>query len=161
MVRCTRIFRVPTAGFIDLWSCDGSGNLVQFLSTYWPDETEPKYRRMRLSQRPFSTFATSTPFYPVLRMRYRKRWLKITSLTDPIHLRSRKALLAAMDAWSLATNNQSVMAPGQGMTMERNALEVAVKYLNDEWRSMHQWEGLDIQVDPDLWPSITNFEGLI
>lgn len=162
MVQCTRVFRDPTAGFVDLWSCDGSGNLIQFLSTYWPDETEPKYRRMRLSERPLSTVASGTPFYPVLRIRYRKRWRKITSLTDPIHLRSRKALLAAMDAWSLATNNQAVMAPGQGMTMERNALEVAVKYLNDEWRSMHSKEGLDIQVDADLWPSITNnYEGMV
>lgn len=162
MVRCTRVFRDSTAGFVDLWSCDGFGNLIQFLSTYWPDETEPKYRRMRLSERPLTTFATGTPFYPVIRMRYRKRWRKITALTDPIHLRSRKAILAAMDAWSLATNNQAVMAPGQGMTMERNALEVAVKYLNDEWRSMHSKEGLDIQVDPDLWPSITNnYEGMV
>ena len=89
-------------------------------------------------------------------MMYRKRWRKITALTDPIHLRSRKAIIEAIKAWSLSDNQQAVMAPGQGMTMERAALEVAVKYLNDEWRSLHQNEGLDIQVDEDLWPSITN-----
>ena len=43
MVRGERIFRDPTSGFIDLWSCDSAGNLIQFLATYWPDETEPKY----------------------------------------------------------------------------------------------------------------------
>lgn len=162
MVRCTRVFRDPTSGFIDLWSCDSSGNLKQFLSTYWPDETEPKYRRMRLGERPVIGSAGGEPRYPVLRIRYRKRWSKITSLTDPIHLRSRKAIIEAMKAWSLSDNQQAVMAPGQGITMERTALEVAVKYLNDEWRSLHQQEGLAIQVDEDLWPAVmNNFETMI
>jgi len=154
MVRCTRVFKDATTGFVDLWTCDGSGNLIQFLSTYWPDDTDPKYVRIRVVSRPRTSAASGTPLYPVIRMRYRKRWKKITSFTDPIHLRSRKAILEGIAAWSLKDNNQAVMAPGQGLAMERAGLELAVKYLNDEWRSMHPREGLDIQVDADLWPAV-------
>lgn len=156
MVRCERIFRDQTTGYVDLWSCDESGNLIQFLATYWPDETEPKYRRIRLGTAPFRFGLNGTVSYPVVRMRYRKRWRKVTSLTDPIHLRSRKAIIEAMKAWSLSDNNQAVMAPGQGVQMERAALKIAVEYLNDEWRSMHPNEGLDIQVNEDVWPAVMN-----
>lgn len=155
MVRCERIFRDPTAGFVNLWSCDSAGNPIQLLSTYWPDDTEPKYRRIRTGTRPRTNF-TGLPQYPVIRMRYRKRWRKITSMTDPIHLRSRKAILQGFSAWSLANNNDATMAPGQGIEMERNALKIAVEYLNDEWRSTHQREGLEVQVDSDLWPGVMN-----
>lgn len=161
MVRIERITRDASSGFVNLWSCDSSGNLIQLLGTYWPDETEPKYRRIRLGQRPVLSSLSGVVQYPVMRMRYRKRWTKITSLTDPLHLRSRKAIIEGMKAVTLAANQTSVMAPGQGFTMERNALEVAAKYLNDEWRSLHQREGLDIQVDQDLWPSVTHNEGMV
>lgn len=162
MVRCERIFRDPTSGFVNLWSCDSTGKPIQLLSTYWPDETEPKYRRIRTGSRPTQFLGTGLPQYPVIRMRYRKRWRKITGFTDPIHLRSRKAILQAFSAWQLGNNDQSVMAPGQGVQMERAALEIAVKYLNDEWRSLHQREGLGIQVDEDLWPAVmNNWESMI
>lgn len=153
LLRVERIFRDATSGFVNLWSCDALGNLIQLLGTYGPDETEPKYRRIRLGQRPL-TSATGSPQYPVMRMRYRKRWTKITSLTDPLHLRSRKAIIEGMKAVGLGALQTATMAPGQGLTMERAAFEVALKYLNDEWRALHQREGLDIQVDTDLWPGV-------
>jgi hypothetical protein len=40
--------------------------------------------------------------------------------------------------------------------LERAAYETAVKYLNDEWRSLHPQEGLDLQVDELTWPAVMN-----
>jgi hypothetical protein len=157
LVRCERVFRDPTLSFIDLWSCDSTGKLLQWLSTYWPDETEPKYRRIMLGISPtmWQGAGGGVPTNPVIRMRYRKRWRKVHSLTDPIHLRSRQAIYTAFQGSQLRGLN-AMMAPGQGIMLERAAYETAVKYLNDEWRSLHPQEGLDLQVDELTWPAVMN-----
>jgi hypothetical protein len=77
-----------------------------------------------------------------IRMRYRKRWLKITSLTDPVHVRSRSAMFNAMRAVMTATQDPQSAAL---------LLEAAKDQLNKEWRTTHPNEELGIQIDPSVW----------
>lgn len=80
--RIDRIVRQATTGFASLIA--DNEDLIGY---YYPDETEPNYKRIKL---PDSTCW--------IRMRYKKRSLKITSLSDQLHLRSRMAILAALSS---------------------------------------------------------------
>jgi hypothetical protein len=85
--RISRIVRDSTTGYAQLLAYNSDGTIVTQLGYYYPDETEPNYSRIKI---PSQTCW--------IRMRYRKRALKVSSLTDPIHLRSRRAVLAMMGA---------------------------------------------------------------
>ena len=119
-------------GFVQLNATDGT-QYLQNLGTYWPGVPEPKFRVIRIGQKAVT-----------IRLRYRKRWLKITSLTDLIHLRSRSAMLALMRAI------QTGMTDPQGAAVLQQAAKVL---LNQEWRANHPHEELSIQVDPAIWGS--------
>jgi hypothetical protein len=85
-----RIVKDPTVGGVSLYASDGTHG-TQLISYYWPEDTEPYFRRIRLG--------TSQA---AVRIMFRKRWLKITSLLDPIPLRSRMAIISAAQGvvWS-------------------------------------------------------------
>lgn len=85
--RITRITRTATQGYVKLLAYNDSYNLATLVGYFYPDETEPTYSRIRLPQ--------SCDW---IRMRYRKRTLKITALTDLLHLKSKLAILEAMRA---------------------------------------------------------------
>lgn len=117
-------------GFIQLYATDGT-SLTQFLGNYWPNICEPKFLVIKIGQQAVT-----------VRIRYRKRLVKITSLTDPLHMRSRSALMNAM---------RSIQT---GMTDPNGAgalLEQAKAMLNQEWRAHHPHEELGIQIDPSTW----------
>jgi hypothetical protein len=72
-------------------------------------------------------------------MRYRKRWLKVTSLTDPIHLKSRIAVLAMVRA-------MKYMA--EGKIKEGDAMEMkALQYLTEEKLAKSPNSSFSIQFD--------------
>jgi hypothetical protein len=118
------------ASFIQLYATDGT-QLTQFLGTFWPNICEPKFRVIRIGQKAVS-----------VRIRYRKRLVKITSLTDPLHLRSRSAIMNAL------RSIQTAIQDPQGAQV---LLMAAKDQLNQEWRAMHPHEELGIQIDSSIW----------
>jgi hypothetical protein len=129
-----RIDRVVIEGsaqsFIMLYATDGT-QLLQNLGTFWPGVCEPRFRVIRIGQKAVT-----------IRLRYKKRWLKISSLTDPIHMRSRSAMFNALRSIQTATTDP----------MSAQQLMMAAKQqLNQEWRATHPQEGLDLQFDPSVW----------
>src|SRR5215472_10761385 len=78
-----RIVKDPTVGGVSLWATDGTQG-TQLIGYYWPEDTEPFFRRIKIPQQQAN-----------VRIMYRKRWTKITSLLDPIPLRSRMAIVSA------------------------------------------------------------------
>jgi hypothetical protein len=111
--RITRITRTATQGYVRLLGFNDSFNTVTLIGYFYPDETEPRYRRIRLPQ--------SCDW---IRMRYRKRDLKITALTDPLHLKSKLAIVAAMRA---------IKSYGDGKDADGQAHEkTAVRWLREK-----------------------------
>jgi hypothetical protein len=130
--RIDRIIIGEPQGFIELWATDGT-QYLQALGTFWPNISEPRFRVIKIGQKAVT-----------VRLRYRKRWVKITSLTDPIHMRSRSAMMNALRAIMTATQDPN----------GANVLLMAAKdQLNKEWRATHPHEQMGIQIDPAIWGS--------
>jgi hypothetical protein len=133
--RIDRILKQPSNGFIQLWGYEKDVNRGTPLGMYYPDETEPNYRRIKLDQR--SAW---------VRMRYRKRLLKITSLSDPLHLKNRLSIVTALRAMKALESDVGLA----------DALEKKAKsYLLAEQSSRNpaetfsvQFEGIESEVIP-------------
>lgn len=119
-------------GFIQLYATDGT-QYLQNLGIFWPGVCEPRFRTVKIGQKAVT-----------VRLRYRKRWLKISSLTDPIHMRSRSAMLNLMRAV------QTAMTDPAGAAALQNAAKIL---LNQEWRAIHPHQELGLQVDSSIWGS--------
>jgi hypothetical protein len=117
-------------GFITLYATDGT-QLLQNLGTFWPGVPEPRFRVIKIGQKAVT-----------IRMRYKKRWLKISSLTDPIHMRSRSAMFNALRSIQTATTDPN---SAQALLMAAKA------QLNQEWRATHPQDDLSLQFDPSIW----------
>jgi hypothetical protein len=128
--RVDRLVLGSPQGFLQLFATDGT-QYLQNLGTYWPNVPEPKFRIIKIGQKAV-----------VVRMRYRKRLVKITGLTDPIHMRSRSAMFNAMRAIQTAVTD-----PNSAQVL----LEAAKDLLNKEWRSSHPNDQLGIQIDPSTF----------
>lgn len=85
--RITRVRKAATDGVIRLSTIDDAGTSGIYLGHYEPDEVEPWYRRIKLGK-------TAT----WVRIAYRKTSPQIKSRYDRIPMRSRRALLMAMQA---------------------------------------------------------------
>ena len=130
--RIDRIVLGSPQSFIQLYATDGS-QYQQSLGTFWPNIAEPMFRIIKIGQKAVT-----------IRLRYKKRLLKIVSLTDPVHMRSRSAMLNAMRAIQTAMTDPNAA----------NVLLMAAKdLLNKEWRATHPHESMGIQIDPDTWGS--------
>lgn len=122
VARFERIIKDKTQGYVKLLA--GTTQL----GFYHPDETEPNYQRIKISQ--------PTAW---VRMRYRKRSLKINSLTEPIHLKSKLAIITAM---------QCIKAMRMGDMKNAEAYETkATDYLTQEQRTSNPGEHYDFQFD--------------
>jgi hypothetical protein len=130
--RIDRITLGEPQGFIELFATDGT-QYLQALGTFWPNISEPKFRVIRIGQKAVT-----------VRLRYRKRWTKITSLTDPLHMRSRTAIMNAL---------RSIQTGVQDPNGANVLLMAAKDALNKEWRATHPHEQLGIQIDPAIWGS--------
>lgn len=128
--RIDRIVIGTPQSFLQLFATDGT-QILQNLGTFWPNIAEPRFRVIRVGQKAVT-----------VRLRYKKRLIKISSLTDPIHMRSRSAMLNAMRAIQTAITD-----PNSAQAL----MDAAKDLLNKEWRSMHPHEQLGIQVDSDTW----------
>jgi len=93
--RITRITRSATNGYQQLLAYTTDGDQEPILvGYYYPDETEPNYSRIVLPRG-----REGCPNW--VRIRYRKRHLKVTSLTDNLHLNSRLAVVEFLHAIKL------------------------------------------------------------
>jgi hypothetical protein len=126
----TRITKEETKGFVTLKGFDGAQNIVTILGYYYPEETEPRYRRIRLSPTGETT---------CVRIRYRKRTRKVTSLTDPLHLKSKLSIMCM--ARALKSLKDGDVAKAEQMEQK------AVQYLNEEHQSNNPTETFKIQFD--------------
>ena len=130
--RIDRIVIGSPQSFLQLYATDGS-QYLQALGIFWPNVAEPKFRVIKIGQKAVT-----------VRLRYKKRLVKITGLTDPVHMRSRSAMLNAMRAIQTAITDPAAA---------QMLLEAAKDLLNKEWRATHPQEQLGMQVDPDTWGS--------
>jgi hypothetical protein len=126
-----RILKSPTTGGVSLYATDGTTG-TQLIGYYWPEDTEPYFRRIRLGTSQGS-----------VRMMYRKRWLKITSLLDAIPLRSRMAIInAAMGVSTAKTDPMKAEA----------YFGAAVGYIQDEFRTnSNPREDVRIQINSRVY----------
>lgn len=111
--RIERITKTATKGFVKLISYDINAKNPVTLGYYWPDETEPNYRRIRINR----TCGTA-------RIMYRRKELKFTSLTDPLHLKVGSAVVEQVRAKYLRI--------GGKLKDAKVAENLALEYLNDE-----------------------------
>jgi hypothetical protein len=128
--RIDRIVIGTPMSFLQLFATDGT-QYLQSLGTFWPNISEPRFRVIRIGQKAVT-----------IRLRYKKRLVKITSLTDPVHMRSRSAMLNAMRAVQTAITD-----PNSAQVL----MDAAKDLLNKEWRSTHPHDQMGLQVDPDTW----------
>lgn len=120
-----RIVKPTSQGFIKLMGRNTLDAEVITLGYYWPDETEPSYRRIKIGT-PAST----------IRLMYRRKNLRYTTFFDPINLRSKTAILSMLRSLSLM---------GQGKITEADAMEKsAVKLLVEENSMSNQSEVMNI-----------------
>lgn len=122
----TRITKPVTNGFVRLTGYDSDRANPVTLGYYFPDETEPNYSRIKLSSD-----------CGWVRMRYRKRMLKVVSLTDPLHLKSKLSVMAIM---------RSIKALLDGKVDDAEKMEQkAFQYLSEEQQSRSPNTGFSFQ----------------
>lgn len=136
ITRIDRITREATRGFVRLLQTNGTepGSLYGY---FYPDEVEPKYR------------AIQVPTSKVKRIRvlYRRRDAKVTSLYTPIPLRSRLAVENMLRALKAQEGGQLDVA----VAFE----SLATRYLNDERINAGPSDTPDIEFDPYTMPGFT------
>lgn len=134
--RIDRIIRDQTQGYQQLLAFDKNNDII-LVGYFMPDETEPNYSVIELPKN-FEVVAagqTGQPneFPQWARMRYRKRLLKVTSLTDQLHLRSRSAIVAMARAIKSG---------------DLNAQNAAAEILKDEEAASNPPETFSFEFDP-------------
>ena len=86
-----------------------------------------------------------------VRVRYRKNNLKISQLTDPIHIRSREAVLLALGAMNTmrmgAANTQDANSfqPQAPIQIAEQQLQMAVDMINSEFRARNPQAVIGLQ----------------
>lgn len=120
-------------GFIDLYAWDyGRTNALAMVGHYAPKETQPLYRRIKI--------LNSSAW---IRMRYRRKTFKVTSLDDYIPLNSQLAILMMVRAVELYRTN---------FTDEGDKYEAkAVQWMNEEHASRQGPESISIQIDTGVF----------
>lgn len=114
-VRIERITKQASTSFIKLYTLT-SGATDLLLGYWYPDETEPKYRIIRVPH----TQETR------IRMRYRRRNNKITCLEEPIPLRSRRAIINMLRSIKSESSDLSAAVAFSEMAVQALSEEQAV-----------------------------------
>ncbi len=124
----TRIVKGESKGFIKLNAWDHNNNTSLLIGYYAGDETEPNYRRIKINRKACWC-----------RVKYRKRFLKVTSLSDPLHLKSKLSITLAMRA--IASFEKGDLQAAEGY--EQKALQM----LSEEQLSRNPDEAFSFQYD--------------
>jgi hypothetical protein len=151
----TRVTKQTTQGFLALILTDGAQN-IQTLGTYYPDDIEPLYRRIKVgtanlgasTTAPYATINGGIVSTPIVRFRFRKRWRNFTKLTDIIPLKSATAILNM-------AQYQLMMGGGQLSMMTVQAAQAlkaeAIDAVNKEWRASNPQEVIGLNIDPHTY----------
>lgn len=135
--RITRVTKPVTAGFVTLVAWDpGRAEGSSTIGQYWPQDTEPTYTRIKLSNN-LCDGKTSW-----VRMRYRKETFKITSGEDLIPLQSTQAILLMVKA--LRKHGEDDLATAEGYEQK------AVQYLQEEQSASTPTVYTPVQVCPGV-----------
>jgi hypothetical protein len=154
--RVDRVSKDPTYGFINLFAVNALAPIVtppifpppdpvyppgqvEFISMYWPQDTEPMYRIFRVGT-----------MCKRVRLRYKKNWARFENLTDPIHCRSREAIILAMTAIAtMRTGGSGTMGspfqPTAPVQIAQDQLQLAVQLLDDEWAARNPHATITLQ----------------
>jgi hypothetical protein len=116
------------AGIINLWSLDSTGELDRKLGSWSPDEIRPMYRRIMV---PTSTRS--------IRVKYRRRELKVSSMEDIINAPSRPAIMLAMKALKALEDNPK--AAGEFLSQAKFLLKNAQTSANPVGKAGVQIDG--------------------
>lgn len=134
IARIERITRDATSNFVRLYAFDFTQTVSVLLGYYYPDETEPQYFRIKL---PMDAHW--------IRLRYRKRTYKVTSVWQPLHLYSRMAIITMARALKQLDTDTA----GSQVTQE-----AAVKFLDDDQKARNPGETFELQFNEDCgWNS--------
>lgn len=157
--RIERVSKDPSFGFISLYAVNALAPMVMlpisppippipppgqvdFLAMYWPQDTEPMFRQIRIGT-----------ICKRIRIRYKKNWTKIENLTDPLHCRSREAIILAMTGVAtFRTGGSGTMGspfmPTAPMQIAQDQINMAVQLLDDEWSARNPHATITLQ-----WPT--------
>jgi hypothetical protein len=130
-----RIFITPEArnGFVDLYAWDyGRSKSLTMLGHYAPNESQPQYRRIKT--------LNSCAW---IRMRYRRKTYKVSTLDDYIPLNSQSAILMMLRSMELYRTNFF----DEGSKYEG----LALKFLNEEHESRQGPEVIGVQFNNDVY----------
>lgn len=130
-IRFSRIDRVSKEegdGFISLYQINDDLTEGLQLGYYYPDELEPNYAQIKISKRAKG-----------VKMAYRRRQIKISSMQDFIMLRSRQAILLTLRGMEAMKEDLSA---GQGY------ISAAVELLSAEQSAHNPGDTPSIQFDP-------------
>lgn len=115
IARIDRVQKEVTNGFIRLLAVNSDGSPHTLLGYYQPNETNPSYARIRVSDRNW------------VRMKYKKKNFEVRSINDWININNREVILLATKAVNLRRKGQYDAA--------RTAEEEAVRILGNEANS--------------------------
>lgn len=128
VARIERITRQATSSFVRLWAYDATAQTTSvLLGYYYPDETEPQYFRIKL---PLDA--------QWIRLRYRKRTLKVTSVWQPLHLHSRLAIVTMVRSLKALETD----AAGAQVIEDK-----AMKFLDEDQKARNPGETFSLQFD--------------
>jgi hypothetical protein len=135
VARIVRITREHTSGFVRLWAFDDVTQTTSvLLGYYYPDETEPRYYRIKLP--------TDAKW---IRLRYRKRTLRVESVWQPLHLYSRMAIVTMVRALKALDSDA-----GAAQVME----DKATRFLAEDQAARNPGETFQLQINEDCgWNS--------
>lgn len=131
--RITRIAKSASNGFIKLYAWDsGRETALTLIGNFYPDEVSPIYRRIKIGV-----------CCAWVRMRYRRRIFKITSLADFIPVKSKQAILMMMQALKLYRSEFSDAA--------QKLESKAVDFMNEEQSASDGPDVVTFQFNQDIW----------
>ena len=116
IARVTQLYKEPTVGSVRLSTIDDSGATGTLLTVMEPDETLPQYRRIQLNRS--CNWA---------RIAYRRTNPEFNSLYDHIPLRSRLAILIALQARKHYSDNQ--IAEGHSYEADAARMELEAQQM--------------------------------
>lgn len=139
-VRIARITKIETTGFVRLYGVtqvSGVWTPTTLFGYYYPDELDPVYRKIAV---PIQKVARIT-------VKYRKRRQRVTSLFDPLQLRS----VLAIENMMRSVNAELT---GSGLADADNYMNRALQYLKADQATRKSISGFTLQFDAGTIPTM-------
>lgn len=139
--RITRISKPKTRGFVRLVALDNASHNGTMIGQYRPGETEPNYRRAKISG-PGADSIGGHSCTTWLRVLFRRKQQTVTTLKDPIFLHSQEAIIRACQA--IRKYDADLFEEGD------KYLQRAVAFLNSAEKANKGRRTVRMQFDKDI-----------